>query len=105
MLIKGLKNPFAGYQCLRMLADRDIRPETVGGADQPLAELLPNGDNATSLITRYLQQHNLDRSIVEVKIKDELNVIFEPESIFRRIIPQVNQLNEWEIYLEEPKKG
>lgn len=98
-------NPFAQHTFSRLLADRDIKPEAVGPPSEAMQALMPNGDNATRLITRYLQQNNLDRAIVENQITDELNAIFQPDAKFERIVPQVGQDGMFEIYLDEAKKG
>ena len=70
-----------------------------------LQSLKANGENATRLITRYLNDANLDRSIVEDKILKELNSIFRPDASFLRIVPLRREGGEWELFLEEPRKG
>jgi hypothetical protein len=100
-----LGSPLSRLQFRRIVADRDIWPEIADTPSDPLPDLLTNGGNATKLITRYLSQEDLDRSIVESKITNELNKIFHPDAEFLRILPRQKRNNVWEIYLDEPNKG
>lgn len=98
-------NPFDRSHFRRIAADRDIRHEGVGNPDGTLQNLGANGEHATTLIHRYLHQEDLDLSIVEETITSELNEIFRPDAKFDRILTRQRRSREWEIYLEEPRKG
>ena len=103
---KNFGNPFDKLRFSRILADRDISVETIETTPaDPLQALMSNGQNATRLITRYLNDANLDRSVVEAKILTELNSIFRPDASFLRIVPLRREGGEWEVHLDEPNKG
>ena len=100
---RKIGSPLSGYRFRRLLADRDIRSED----DQGNIDLRPDGSNATNIIQRYINQEELPRALVEETLLDELNHIFSPDALFRRILVQRKRdtQNKWEIYLDEEGKG
>lgn len=79
-------SPFRGFHFRRLLADRDIRSEDDKNDENSL-NLRPDGSNATNIIQRFINQEELSRDQVEVELLGELNHIFSPDAVFRRICP------------------
>jgi hypothetical protein len=99
-LQRGVTNPFVGYDFRRILADRDIVPETTSG---PL-KIDPNGSGLTNVFERYVHADTLDRDVVERTLLNDLNDIFRPDAEYSRILPQQRGSGPWEIHLEESGK-
>jgi putative ATP-dependent endonuclease of the OLD family len=97
------QNPFRKFAYRRLAADRDIKVE----ADHAGLDLGSDGTNATNILQRYLNQEELDRSLVETTILGELNAIYGPDGSFRRILSRRRERteNDWEICLDEENKG
>lgn len=88
--------------CLRRInAERDIVPEEE--SDDEVVSV--NGNGATNLIRKYINNDRYDESIVESIMLDELNSIMKPDSFFSSIrVQQVKSNNnqyKWEVFLEE----
>lgn len=88
--------------CLRRVnAERDIVPEEE--SDDEVVSV--NGNGATNLIRKYINNDRYDESIVESIMLDELNSIMKPDSFFSSIrVQQVKSNNnqyKWEVFLEE----
>ena len=94
-LSRTVSNPFAEHIYRRIVADRDIKVESVGQPSDGLQDLQPDGRFATTLITRYLSQKLLNRYIVETKIVQELNHIFNPDSHFEK--DRRGAVGEWRV--------
>ena len=93
---------FQSVKFRRINAERDIMPE-MEHEDNDVDE---NGNGATNLIRKYVNINDLDESIVEKTILNELNRIMEPDAHFSSIRVQQERANKddeycWEIYLEE----
>ncbi len=101
MFLRCVTNPFIQYDFKRLLAERDIVPEIQG--DEPAVS--PNGTGSTNAINLFINSDALPSELVEKKILDQLNIIFEPDGQFTRIVIQRNDFDQWELYLEESKKG
>lgn len=91
-------------------ADRDIRPE------RPSNEMIlkADGEGATNIIRRFItsSETKFPRELVQRKILDALNEIFDDESSFEEITIQEHDGNssrvangEWEIFLGQKHKG
>jgi predicted ATP-dependent endonuclease of OLD family len=88
--------------CLRRVnAERDIVPEEE--SDDEVVSI--NGNGATNLIRKYINNDRYDETIVESLMLDELNSIMKPDSFFSSIrVQQVKSNNnqyKWEVFLEE----
>ena len=89
--------------CLRrMNAERDIVPEFESDEES----VSVNGNGATNLIRKFINNDKYDESIVESLILDELNNIMKPDALFSSIrVQQVNYDKDtqykWEVFLEE----
>ncbi len=95
------KNPFRTYQFRRIVADRDISPENSG----PSLDFQSNGAGVTNAIQRYINHTSLPSGLVEETLLRELNTIFHPDANYTRILVQQTDGGQWEIHLEEPRKG
>lgn len=88
-----------------MDADRNIVPERTGNK---ICGVNSDGNGATNLLRRYINNSSLDEKLVENKILKYLNEIMEPDFNFTSIMCQeIENTDEsnWEIYLEEISKG
>ena len=94
-------NPFDGLKFRRIVADRDIMPET----DQAELTVQPNGSGTTNAVARYLNCDWLPSGVVEEELLGELNCVFFPDASYKRISVQQRKTGEWEIHLDEPRKG
>lgn len=89
--------------CIRRVnAERDIIPEE----ENDFEAVSINGDGATNLIRKFINNDSYDETIVESVILRELNKIMEPESHFSSIRVQQVSTDEkskyrWEVFLEE----
>ncbi len=85
----------------RVNAERDIVPEEE--SDDEVVSI--NGNGATNLIRKYINNDRYDETIVESLMLDELNSIMKPDSFFSSIrVQQVKSNNnqyKWEVFLEE----
>ena len=86
----------------RVNADRDVVPET----ESDVETVGFNGDGATNIIRKFINNYFLDESIVEDTILNELNKIMQPDAHFSNIrIQQVkgeeDKEYKWEVFLEE----
>jgi putative ATP-dependent endonuclease of OLD family len=95
------KYPLEGTRLVRVLADRDVQPE----AANPLKDLQSNGVGVTNLVRAFINSADLPREKVENELLENLNMIYEPDGYFRRIVVQEDESTRWEIYLDEEKKG
>lgn len=104
-----VRNPLAGKTYMGITADRDIQPEENGGYSAHTTTPFPkieNGTGATNIIQNFLNQEPLERSLIEKDLLGELNNIFNPDIIFKRLITRrVGNGVAWEIFLEEENKG
>ena len=86
----------------RINADRDIVPEP----EDESKEVAPNGQGATNLLRKFINESRYDEKLVERTILEELNKLVQPEAAFTQL--RVQQIDEndsgerkWEIFLEE----
>lgn len=101
-LTSGLK----GYRFRRLLADRDVAPETQATPGQ--LSISPAGVGATACIESLLHHETEDQRLVERDLLNALNSIFSPEHEFMRIVAQRNTAGDeqvaagvWELQLYE----
>jgi hypothetical protein len=104
VIVSEKRHPLLGKQFKRLSAERDIRPEESESALQ----LLATGFGATNLIQRYINDTARPSDLIETELLAALNVIFEPDAIFTRILVQrlaKNNSDNWEVFLDEHDKG
>lgn len=108
--LKNVTHQLFGTTFRRLLADRDIRPETPG---IQLA-LDPNGHGASNIIRRYIVTSNLQfpREVIQRDLLAALNNIFSSDGKFTEIQVKVHDEaapekpeGHWEVFLGESKKG
>src|SRR5690606_38668023 len=92
---------FDNKKFIHLTAERDIQPEL----DNDNMDVQPNGLGATNLIQKILNKSDLDSSLIEVKLLEELNKITKPDIWFSRILVQKIEDDKWEIYFENPLDG
>lgn len=95
-------NPFRALFVKRILAERNITPEST---HSPFLE--PDGRGVTNLIRYFLHESSADQSMVEKTLLHALNSVFKPDTEFTRIQAKKisSESDQWEIYLEEKNKG
>lgn len=110
-VINNVQHKLSGTQFFRLLADRDIRPES------PLSELqlLPDGRGATNIIRRYIvtSDPQFPREIVQRDLLLALKGIFGKDGDFTEIQVKLHDRPDgsggpeghWEVFLGEEKKG
>ncbi len=96
----------------RLSAERDILPENQRSRAKtpPSFPINSSGSGATDLIQNYYKLGDFNhRELVVNLLLNELNKIFKQDSAeFKEILPQIPDsanMNVWEIYLKEDKKG
>ncbi|MBK8809851.1 MAG: ATP-binding protein [Acidobacteria bacterium] len=96
-----MPNPLSGRIFSRIVAERNIVSESA------TANLTVNGDGSgvTNLIQSFINKSNLPSSIVEQSLLEDLNRIFQPDTVFSRIGCQQLENDNWEIFLDEEQKG
>jgi len=99
---KGMKNPFWGKQFKIINAERNIVPE---GDNKNDLEVHGDGRGVTNIIQNFINKAGRSSELVEIKLLNELNSIFNPDANFTDIVCQQLEDNKWEIYLEEEGKG
>ena len=88
----------------RILADRDIVPETAG-KDLTLSR---NGLGATNIIRRFITSSNYSEDLIQFTLLKALDEIFGSDGNFQRIEIREHDESEdglWEVFLGEPSKG
>ena len=95
-------NPLSNKMFKHLIAERDIDTE---GESRELS-VFKDGMGITNTIQCFINATTLPRELVEDKLLQELNKIYQPDSSFSRILVQkIMDRNIWEIYLEELTKG
>ena len=105
------RNPLQDFTFKRLVADRDIFPEASHSdflTDSTKVLVRPNGVGATNAIQCFINRSSLPSLLGEKILLEDLNLIFEPDAGFTRIL--VQQLGKgtdekWEVFLEEEEKG
>jgi len=112
-LLSEARHTLTGRKFRRLMADRDIGAE---GVDNSLS-LQFDGRGATNIIRRYILSSSpkLSRDLIQKKLLGDLNEIFKSDGHFTEIQVKLhdeqgaetssNNVNGWEIYLGEEKKG
>ncbi|MCC5840001.1 MAG: AAA family ATPase [Opitutales bacterium] len=109
-LIRNATYPLSGTLFRRLLADRDIKPES------PNLQLLlaPDGTGASNIIRRYIVTANpkYPRELIQRDLLTALNKIFGSDGQFTEIQVKIHDDSKtgipegyWEVYLGEEKKG
>jgi putative ATP-dependent endonuclease of the OLD family len=108
--LKQVTHQLSGTTFRRLLADRDIRPETPG---VQLA-LGPDGHGASNIIRRYIvtSSSKYPREVIQRDLLAALNKIFGSDGLFTEIQVKVHDEaapekpeGHWEVFLGEAKKG
>ena len=99
------QSPFFKRSFRRILADRDIRPESAN----EILQLSFDGAGATNVIRKYITSSSLSEDLIQVELLRSLSEIFGSDANFTRIeIRQHDgggQTKQWEVYLGEPEKA
>jgi len=98
-LANNAPNPFFGYHCKRLRAERDIKPEQAATFG-----IAADGTGATRTIHHFRTHAERDSAILEHTMLDDLNTIFGTDAHFTRIDTREDQ-GTWEVYLDEEQKG
>lgn len=106
--LRRVTHRLSNSQFLRLLADRDVRPEK---QSKELA-LSPDGRGATNIVRRYLLTASLQypREVIQVEVLNALNRVFAGDGHFTEIAVKVldeitTDAHDWEVYLGQDKKG
>jgi len=99
-LAQQVQKPFADKTFKHLRAERDIHPEVDQGGG-----VRENGQGATNIIQQFINKAHLPSQLVEETVLEELNKIMRPDASFTDIVVQQLENNNWEIYLEEKRKG
>lgn len=98
-------HPLIGRKFARLLADRDIRPESA----QNTLSLHDDDTGATNIVRRFIttSNPNYPRELIQVELLTALNEIFGQDGQFTEIQVKTHdeQDGNWEIYLGEKRKG
>jgi len=100
-LAKAIAWPFEGLHLLKIGAERDVRPEERNTS----RTLQPNGIGTTNLVRAFINSDDLPRDAVEIGLLGDLNVIYQGDCQFTRIICQEDENGIWELFLREETKG
>lgn len=92
--------PLSGKIFCNIAAERDIVPE---GTNADIV-FTPNGSGATNAIQQIINRTNRDSRLIEQELLNELNTIINPDIIFTRILVQLKDNNQWEIFFEDANK-
>jgi len=99
-LTRVIEPPLAGKIFCNISAERDIIPE-VSNAEIVFS---PNGAGATNAVQQILNRTNRDSRLIEQNLLKELNTIINPDIKFTRILVQLKDNNQWEIFFEDTNK-
>ncbi len=101
--VKHFRPSFLLKKIIKMVSsERDINPED----STTFIDLKANGQGATAIIARQINNSDLDRDLIRKKLLDALNKIFVPDSKFNEIIvQQIDNKGTWEVYFDEDDKG
>ncbi|MGN6196704.1 MAG: ATP-dependent nuclease [Ginsengibacter sp.] len=99
--VQKISNIFDNKSFLHLTAERDIQPEV---SDSQI-KILPNGAGATNFIQQIINRSDLNSSLVEKELLEELNRITNPDIHFSRILVQQIESSYWEIYFENNEGG
>lgn len=110
-LLSEARHPLQGKKFRRIMADRDIQPES----SQNALSLLPTGIGATNIVRRFItsSSEHLPSAIIQDKLLHALKHIFSADGEFTHIqikqhddsTVEASQEGDWEIYLGETQKG
>jgi len=95
-----IQEPLSGKIFCNIAAERDIVPE---GTNSDIV-FSPNGSGATNAIQQIINRTNRDSRLIENELLNELNTIINPDIIFTRILVQLKDNNQWEIFFEDANK-
>jgi len=80
-VLRQSRHRYSGKTFRRLLADRNIRPEP----ESLSLALEPDGVGATNIVRRYLLASDLDRDLIQQKIRSQLSEIFGTDGDFTEI--------------------
>lgn len=105
-IAKESEIPHQGKQYRLISAERDIKREPLSEIAQSSDVLSGSGEGATNLIANFLNNKTLQEAKVEEELLQALSEIYGDDADFSRIQAQMDPSSkEYEIYLEEKKKG
>jgi predicted ATPase len=110
--VNGLVSYITGREHVRIMAERDIQPETAAShmADNNSQKLSlqSNGDNATQILQYLIHRVHDFRQLITHDLLNALNIIFKGETIFTEITARHHttegEEHLWEIYLSEENR-
>ena len=85
----------------RIYAERDIGQEETKG-DRKVSG---KGEGVTNIINKFINDSNLEESVIENDLLSALNQIMKNDAVFERITVQREADNKWEIFLKEKDKN
>lgn len=101
-LSKNMPIPLEGKVFRRLLAERDILPESANTKEIFISK---NGAGLTNAIQCFINKSDLPSDLVEKSMLEGLNSIFAHDACFTDIVCQLHESDKWEVYLEEEYKG
>lgn len=105
-LAKNITVPLAGKVFRMISAERDINREVFSEISEARQALDASGRGATNLVVNFLNNKKLPESKVEAELLKALQEIYHGDADFSRVLTQMDPgTQEYEIFLEEKKKG
>lgn len=95
-----IQDPFIGKKFCNISAERDIFPEVSNST----IVFTPNGLGATNAVQQIINRANQDSRLVEQELLNELNTIINPDINFSRILVQLRNNDQWEIFFEDAER-
>lgn len=96
-LVNAIQHPFETKTFCNISAERDVIPEI----SKPEIVFSPNGSGATNVIQQILNRTNRDSRLIEQELLNELNAIINPDIKLSRILVQLQNNNNWELFFED----
>jgi len=108
-IAERLGNPFHNYECLAIQAERDVKREAVNFGNDNNFVINADGARLTEILAKCLHErrgHDKGwQALVEISLLEKINDVFFPDLKFTRILTKIDEHQQWEVYLEEEKKG
>ena len=97
LLASLVKFPFVTKSFCNISAERDINPEKTNSK----ISFVSNGTGSTNAIQQILNKTDKDSRLIEKELLEELNTIINPDIYFSRILVQLDDENNWELFFED----
>jgi len=101
-LAKNIRHDLPSLDVIVVSAERDIRPESRNGEQ---LELQSVGSGVTNMVRAFQNSENLPSDLINGKLRQDLNFIYQGDCEFKEILCQESDTEDWEIFLQEEKKG